>query len=73
MSSIEISLQCARCNRELIVAPPLLFKYPALTITVMHCDCKDEKISKIAIHNCNDNIVGELPNYYCGICGERLP
>ena len=27
---------------------------------------------KIAVHNCNDNIVGECPNYYCGICGKPL-
>jgi len=33
----------------------------------------DGVVSKIAIHNCNDNIVGESPNYYCGICGQRLP
>jgi len=33
----------------------------------------DKGASKVAIHNCNDNITGESPNYFCGICGQRLP
>jgi hypothetical protein len=32
----------------------------------------DERTKSVAIHNCNDNMVGESPNYFCGICGQRL-
>lgn len=38
---IEIVVKCARCDRELDVAPPLLFKHPVLEITVFRCACKD--------------------------------
>ena len=38
---IEIVLKCARCDKELDIVPPLLFKDPKLEITVMRCTCKD--------------------------------
>ena len=38
---IEIVLKCARCDKELDIMPPLLFKDPKLEITVMRCTCKD--------------------------------
>jgi len=31
-----------------------------------------QKVSTIAIHNCNDNMTGESPNYFCNVCGQRL-
>ena len=46
--SMEIVIKCARCNREMVVAPPLLFKHPTLEITVMRCDCKDVKQASAA-------------------------
>jgi len=38
---IEVRIKCARCNKELDITPPLLFKYPVLEITVFRCTCKD--------------------------------
>lgn len=26
----------------------------------------------VAVHNCNDNMVGEFSYYFCGICGKPL-
>lgn len=36
------------------------------------CHLEDVPNQTLATHNCNDNIVGESPNYYCGICGQWL-
>ena len=46
MSSMELKFECARCGKELVVAPPPLFKYPVLTIAIMRCDCKDAEKTK---------------------------
>ena len=41
--SIKIKIECVRCNKELDIAPPLLFneKDSTLTISVFRCTCKD--------------------------------
>ena len=36
------------------------------------CQLLQQTPLAVAVHNCNDNIVGESPNYYCGICGQSL-
>lgn len=41
---IELVIKCARCNAELDVTPPLLFKHPILEVTVFSCTCKDSEI-----------------------------
>jgi hypothetical protein len=41
---IEIIIKCARCNKEVEITPPLLFKYPTLEITVFRCKCKDAEL-----------------------------
>ena len=75
MSSIEIDFKCSRCDRELVVAPPLLFKHPTLTITIMRCNCKDAAQPAVQADalsvDADREMVGDIADFNLGDIGNK--
>jgi len=74
---IEIAIKCVRCDTELDVVPPLLFKDPILEISVFRCKCKDaeQAVEADGQEPCAycKKWKEDIDRRFCYVCGRKLP